>query len=125
MQLNDEQLQAARARGIEFHPATAEQVGRLTMQRRIFLLPDGQPHVGSRNGTVWETHGAIALLIEDEAAAQPLTTGETLQEAAAADVETAVAMAAEQGTGRGAQVLKKRGPGRPRAPWSGTKRRTG
>ena len=123
MQLTQEQLQAARARGIDFHPATAEQVARLTMQRRIFLLPDGQPHVGSRNGTVWETHGAVARLIEDEAAAQPLAMAETLQEAAAADVETAVAMAAEKGSGRGAQVIK-RGPGRPRGAWGGAKRRT-
>ena len=123
VQLTQEQLRAAKEGGIEFQPATPEQVARLTMQRRIFLLPDGQPHVGSRNGTVWETHGAIALLIDGEAKGQPAAVVETLQEAAAADVETAVAMAAEQGSARGAQVIK-RGPGRPRGAWGAAKRRT-
>jgi len=124
VQLTEEQVQAAKACGIEFRPATEEQVGRLTMQRRIFVLPDGRPHVGSRNGTVWETHGMVARLIEGVAAGQPIAMAETLQEAAAADVETAVEMAAEKSAGRGAQVMKKRSSGRPRGAWTGARRRT-
>ena len=118
MQLNPHQIDAARSNGIDFQPATAEQVSRLTMQRRIFLLPDGQPYVLSRNGTVWETHGAVIQLLGGETNGQPVAAVETLQEAALADVETAVAMAAEQGSSRGAQVIK-RGTGRPRTPWAG------
>lgn len=124
MNLTREQIDAARANGIDFQPATPEQVSRLTMQRRIFMLPDGQACVGSRNGTVWETHGAIAQLLDIGPDTAPAAPAETLQEAALADVETAVAMAAEQGSARGAQVIR-RGAGRPRAPWAGgTKRRT-
>jgi len=118
VQLNHQQIEAARSSGIDFRPATDEQVSRLTMQRRIFLLPDGQPCVGTRNGTVWETHGAVVLVLGGEANGQPAATVETLQEAALADVETAVAMAAEQGSARGAQVIK-RNTGRPRTPWAG------
>lgn len=122
MQLNQQQIEAARSNGIDFQPATDEQVSRLTMQRRIFLLPDGQPCVGSRNGTVWETHGAVAQLLGGEAGGLAAVPAETLQEAALADVETAVAMAAEQGSARGAQVIK-RSVGRPRAPWAGGAKR--
>lgn len=124
MQLNHQQIDTAHSNGIDFQPATDEQVSRLTMQRRIFLLPDGQPCVGSRNGTVWETHGAVAQLLGGEAGSPPAPVVETLQEAELADVETAVAMAAEQGSARGAQVIK-RSAGRPRAPWAGgVKRRS-
>jgi hypothetical protein len=119
MELTPEQIAAAKASGCTFLPATDEQVARLTMQRRIFTIA-GQPHVATRNeGAVKETHGAIAMLIAGEAP----RVEETAQQAVAADAEAALEMAGENAASRGgAQVVRRGGPARPRAPWRNTKR---
>lgn len=115
MNLSPDQVRAARAAGCAILPASDDQVARLTMQRRIFLI-DGVPHLIQRAGSgFFETHGTLAPLLgaaPGEAAALP---GETLQEAEAADATTTLAMAAESrgGGGRGAQVIRR---GRPRGP---------
>jgi hypothetical protein len=63
LELTPDQLGAARACGCVLSPATDDQVRRLTMQRRIFRI-DGQPVVATRGGGPFETHGALAALIE-------------------------------------------------------------
>ena len=80
----------------------------------------GEPHVATRNeGAVKETHGAIAMLIAGEAP----RVEETAQQAVAADAEAALEMAGENAASRGgAQVVRRGGPARPRAPWRNTKR---
>ncbi|SDB23226.1 hypothetical protein [Belnapia rosea] len=117
MELNPQQIAAAKARGCTFLPATEEQVARLTMQRRIFTI-DGQPHVAIRQDeAVKETHGAIAMLIEGDTP----QFEETTQQAAAAEAEVTLEMAGESAAARGgAQVVRR--ASRPRAPWRGAKR---
>lgn len=61
MKLTSDQIRAATACGCVLTPASENQVGRLTMQRRIFSL-DGKPFVAERNG-VFETHGTLEALI--------------------------------------------------------------
>jgi hypothetical protein len=65
LDLTPEQASLARACGFAFFPATAVQVQRLTMQKRIFRL-DGQPFLATRDGTYWETHGTLMRLIEEQ-----------------------------------------------------------
>jgi hypothetical protein len=121
MELTPDQIAAARASGCTFLPASDEQVARLTMQRRIFLI-DGRPHVATRNdGAVKETHGAIAMLLAGQAPA----ADETTQEALAADAEAALVMAGETASARGGAQVVRRGAAsasRPRGPWRNTKR---
>ncbi len=69
MELTPAQLGAARARGCVLTPATEDQVRRLSMQRRIFLV-DGLPFVAARDG-FFETHGTLAVLIEGHQPAAP------------------------------------------------------
>jgi hypothetical protein len=118
MTLTQQQIAAAKARGCVFFPATDEQVARLGMQRRIFTL-DGKPYVASRDGGGFlETHGTLAALVDPASDSKP-EPAESVDEAVAADAETAAEMAAEGG-GRGAQVVRRGGAGarpRPRPPW--------
>jgi hypothetical protein len=95
MELTPEQIAAAKASGCTFLPATRNE------------------------GAVKETHGAIAMLIAGEAP----RVEETAQQAVAADAEAALEMAGENAASRGgAQVVRRGGPARPRAPWRNTKR---
>lgn len=114
MELSPDQVRAAEAAGCAFTPATPDQVARLTMQRRIFII-DGQPHIARRHGAgFYETQGTLAPLIE--AASAGLTPGvvETLQEAEEADASAALEIAAENRVaGSGGAKVVRRGRGRP------------
>ena len=116
MTLTEQQIAAAKARGCAFFPATEEQVARLGMQRRIFTL-GGNPYVASCDGGGFlETLGTLAALLA-RASDPEHWPAETVEEAVAADAETAAEMVAEGG-GRGVQELRRRGAGaRPRPPW--------
>ncbi len=114
MELTPAQLRAARACGCVLTPATEDQVRRLSMQRRIFTV-GGEPFVATRDGgSFFETHGTLSLLIEGQAPGRERGSGETAQEAAAADAEAAAEIATEQGAARGgAQVVRRRTAARP------------
>ena len=123
MELTDERIEAAKARGCVFFPATEAQVGRLTMQRRIFTL-GGKPFVATRDGGGFhETHATLARLIEPDGHG-PTTggAGETVGEAEAADADAAREIAAERGGGGAQEVRRPRAATRPRPPWRGSKR---
>jgi hypothetical protein len=64
LKLTPDQIAAAEACGCTFLPATAEQVQRLAMQRRVFWLDD-QPILVRRGSTPFETHGTLLALIAD------------------------------------------------------------
>ena len=109
MELSLDQVRAARSAGCTFIVATAEQVSRLTMQRRVFLV-EGVPNLVRRpNSGFFETQGTLAPLI----AGAPPPPLETPQEAAEADASTAREMEAEGSAvrGGGAKVVRR---GRPR-----------
>jgi hypothetical protein len=111
MELTQDQVRAALAAGRIVRPATEEQVGRLTMQRRIFTV-DGRAHVVARGeGGFLETHGTLAPVLDDPGGFAPVRV-ETVQEAAAEDASATLEVAAENQGGRGgAQVVRR---GRPR-----------
>ncbi len=109
MELTTEQVRAARAAGCTFTAATPDQVARLTMQRRVFMV-EGAPHLVRRPGSgFFETYGTLEPLI----AGAPPPPLETPQEAAEADASTAREMEAEGSAvrGGGAKVVRR---GRPR-----------
>jgi hypothetical protein len=125
MELTPEQVEAARARGCVFLPASPEQVARLSMQRRVFTL-DGRPFVATRDsGGFHETHATLARLIEPGAPGQAAGGGgaaETVREAEAADAASAREIAGERGAAGGAQEVRRpRAAARPRPPWRGAK----
>lgn len=62
--LTTEQITAAEACGIRFLPATAAQVHRLAMQRKVFHIA-GQPVLATRGGGFYETASTLQRLIED------------------------------------------------------------
>ena len=113
MDLTQEQVEAAKACGCEFLPATGAQVARLSMQRRVFRI-DGIPFVATRDGGgFFETHGTLALLLDghgrDGAPGKP----ETVQEAAAADAVSEQEIAGERGAGGAQEVRRHRAGARP------------
>ena len=114
MDLTQEQVEAAKACGCAFLPATDEQVGRLSMQRRVFRI-DGQPFVATRDGGgFFETHATLLPLIGGQAPGGERGSGETAQEAVAADAVAAAEIATEQGAARGgAQVVRRGAAARP------------
>ena len=123
MDLTQEQVEAAEACGCAFFPATDEQVGRLSMQRRVFRI-DGRPFVATRDGGgFFETHATLLPLIGGQAPGRERgseDSGETAQEAAAADAVPAAEIATEQGAARGgAQVVRRGTAARPRVPSRG------
>ncbi|MFC0410549.1 hypothetical protein [Roseomonas elaeocarpi] len=72
MKLSPQQVSAAQRGGSQFEPASASEVQRLSMQRRIFWI-DEQPFIARRSTGFQETAGTLAQLIarfEHEAAAQ-------------------------------------------------------
>lgn len=70
MKLTPQQIAAAKARGFTIFPATRDQVERMTMQRRVFLVDD-RPHVVSRDGLYFETHATLAPVLKDVPAEAP------------------------------------------------------
>jgi hypothetical protein len=64
LKLTSDQINAARECGCEFVPATASEVQRLTMQRRIFRIDD-QPVLATRNGSYFETIGTLTQMVEN------------------------------------------------------------
>ncbi len=118
MDLTPEQVEAAKACGCAFLPATDEQVGRLGMQRRVFRI-DGRPFVATRDGGgFFETHATLLPLIGGQApGGRERGAGETAREAAAADAVAAAEIATEQGAAKGgAQVVRRRAAAHPRVP---------
>ena len=108
LELTPDQLAAARACGCVFLPATDEQVGRLSMQRRVFRI-DGRPFVATRDGGgFFETHGTLSLLIEGHGRGGAPGKPETVQEAAAADAASEWEIAGERRAG-GAQEVRRQG----------------
>ena len=124
LELTPDQLRAARACGCVFLPATDEQVGRLSMQRRVFRI-DGEPFVATRDGGgFFETHGTLLPLIGGRAPSQERGSEETAQEAAAADAAVSAKIASERGAARGgAQVVRRGTAARPRVPSRGRGKR--
>jgi hypothetical protein len=131
VELTEEQAAAARARGCAFFPASAEQVARLSMQRRVFTLGGG-PFLATRDGGGFhETHATLARLIEPAAPGGPAAGGrgaaETVREAEAADAAAAREIEGERSPsapgdpGGGARVVGRRTAPRPRPPWRGAK----
>jgi hypothetical protein len=119
MELTYEQVEAAKACGCTFFPASAAQVTRLSMQRRIFTL-DGRPFVATRDGGGFhETHATLARLIEADGKGGVPDAGETAREAAAADAASEREIAGERGAGGAQEVGRRRTATRPRAPWRG------
>jgi hypothetical protein len=109
LELTPDQCAAAEACGCVFLPATDEQVGRLSMQRRVFRI-DGRPCVATRDGGgFFETHATLLPLIGGQAPGGERGSGETAQEAAAADAEAAAQIATEQGAARGGAQVVRRG----------------
>ena len=126
MDLTPEQVEAAKACGCVFLPATDEQVGRLSMQRRVFRI-DGRPFVATRDGGgFFETHATLLPLVGGQAPGREHGSegsGETAREAAAADAVAAAEIATEQRAARGgAQVVRRGTSARPRVPPRGGKR---
>jgi hypothetical protein len=122
VELTEEQVAAARARGCVFFPASPEQVARLSMQRRVFTL-GGRPFVATRDGGGFhETHATLARLIAP-GAPDPSGggAGETVPEAEAADAASAQEIAGERGAGGAQEVRRPRAAARPRPPWRGAK----
>ncbi|MCK8787831.1 hypothetical protein M0638_26095, partial [Roseomonas sp. NAR14] len=70
LQITPDQAAALMAAGFSLRPATEEQVGRLAMQRRIFLL-DGTPMLVTRDGAYFETAGTL----RDVLSSAPPATG--------------------------------------------------
>jgi hypothetical protein len=124
LELTPDQRAAAEACGCVFLPATDEQVGRLSMQRRVFRI-DGRPFVATRDGGgFFETHGTLLPLIAGQAPGRERGAEETAREAEAADAVAAAEIATEQGATRGgAQVVRRGTSARPRVPSRGSGKR--
>jgi hypothetical protein len=122
MELTQEQVEAAKACGCAFFPATEAQVARLSMQRRIFTL-DGRPFVATRDGGgFYETHATLALLTQTHGRGGVFSKAETIEEAAAADAVSEGEIASERSAGGVHAVRRHRATTRPKAPWRGTRR---
>ena len=110
MDLTQEQVEAAKACGCEFLPATEAQVALLSMQRRVFRI-GGRPFVATRDGGgFFETHGTLARLIEGHGRGGAPGKQETVHEAAAADAVSEREIAGERRAG-GAQEVRRHGAG--------------
>jgi hypothetical protein len=59
-----EQVAAAEFVGVEFLPASADQVHRLSMQRKVFRI-DGEAVLATRDGSFFETAATLGQLIEE------------------------------------------------------------
>lgn len=122
MELTQEQVEAAEARGCAFLPADEAQVARLSMPRRVFTR-GGRPFVATRDGGGFlETHATLARLIEPEGRGPADGGRETVREAEAADAASAREIAGERGAGGAREVRRPRAAARPRPPWRGARR---
>lgn len=122
MELTHEQVEAVKACGCTFFPASEAQVARLSMQRRIFTL-GGRPFVATRDGGGFhETHARLARLIEGHGRGRAPDAGETVQEAAAADAASEREIAGERGARGAREVGHHRAAPRPKMPWRGATR---
>ncbi len=130
MELTEEQVAAARARGCAFFPASPEQVARLSMQRRVSTFA-GRPVLATRGGGGFhETHATLAQMIESGApgpaaggggAAETVGEAEAADAAAAREIEGERSGSAAGDPGGGARVVGRRTAPRPRPPWRGAK----
>ena len=108
MDLIEEQVEAAKACGCAFLPATEAQVALLSMQRRVFRV-GGRPFMATRDGGgFFETHGTLSLLVEGHGRGGAPAKQETAHEAAAADAASEREIAGERRAG-GAQEVRRRG----------------
>ncbi|MDI3309365.1 MAG: hypothetical protein QJR07_20010 [Acetobacteraceae bacterium] len=122
MELTQNQLEAAKACGCTFFPATEGQVARLAMQRRIFSIA-GKPLVATRDGGGFhETHATLAVLLQAHGRGATSDAGETVQEAAAADAASEREIAGERGAGGAQEVWRRPAATRPKGPWRGRTR---
>ena len=113
MDLTREQVEAAKARGCAFFPATEAQVARLSMQRRVFRI-GGKPFLATRDGGgFFETHATLARLIEGHGRGGAPDKQETVQEAAAADAVSEKEIAGERRAGGAQEVRRHRAGARP------------
>ena len=113
MDLTEEQVEAAKACGCAFLPATEAQVAVLSMRRRVFRI-DGSPFVATRDGGGFmETHGTLLPLIEGHGRGVEPGKRETVQEAAAADAASEREIAGERGAGGAQEVRRHRAGTRP------------
>jgi hypothetical protein len=120
--LTQEQVEAAKACGCVFLPASEAQVARLSMQRRVFRV-GGRPFVATRDGGGFhETHATMARLIEAHGHGRAPGREETVQEATAADAVSEQEIAGERGAGGAQEVRRRRAAARPNTPWRGAKR---
>jgi hypothetical protein len=107
LELTPDRHAAAEACGCVFLPATDEQIGRLSMQRRVFRIA-GRPFVATRDGGgFFETHATLARLIEVHGRGGGAGKQETVADAAAADAASEREIAEERGAG-GAQEVRRR-----------------
>ena len=113
MDLTQEQVEAAKACGCAFFPASEAQVARLSMQRRVFRI-DGKPAMATRDGGgFFETHATLARLIEGRGRGGTPDKQETVQEAAAADAVSEQEIAGDRGAGGAQEVRRHRAGARP------------
>ncbi|HEX8375973.1 MAG TPA: hypothetical protein VF606_12430 [Geminicoccaceae bacterium] len=113
MDLTQEQVEAAKACGCEFLPATEAQVARLSMQRRVFRV-GGRPFLATRDGGgFFETHGTLSLLVEGHERGAAPAKQETAHEAAAADAVSEREIAGERRAGGAQEVRRGRAGTRP------------
>ena len=118
MDLTQEQVEAAKACGCAFFPATEAQVARRSMQRRIFRI-DGKPFMATRDGGgFFETQGTLSVLIEGHGRGGAPDKQETVQEAAAADAVSEREIAGERRAG-GAQEVRRHGAAARPNTWRG------
>lgn len=64
LDLSSDQVSAAEFVGVEFVPASPDQVNRLSMQRKIFRI-DGAPMLATRDGGFFETAATLTGLIAE------------------------------------------------------------
>ncbi|PHK95337.1 hypothetical protein CR162_09220 [Pseudoroseomonas rhizosphaerae] len=92
MNLTPEQAAAAMARGCRFVAADEQQVGLLSMQRRVFWI-EGKPCLALRNDGFYETAATLGRLLEqpgpDPAAEAPLAAAAPEPVATPADMPAA------------------------------------
>jgi len=110
--LTNEQVEAAKACGCAFFPATEAQVARLSMQRRIFRI-DGSAFMATRDGGgFFKTHGTLSLLIAGHSRGGTPGKQEMVHEAAA-DAASEREIVGERRDGGAQEVPRRAAPGRP------------
>ncbi len=68
--LTRDQFRIAETLGCSFQPAAAEQIARLSMQRRVFWL-DNQAYLALRGDGFYETAATLSRLLQEAEAARP------------------------------------------------------